>query len=118
MAGLFDGPPLQRPVTCEACGKPIPECRCPRTASGRILLPKDQAPRVQRERRAGGKTMTVISGLDPVASDLPRLLSKLKTACAAGGGIADGCVEIQGDHRDRIVQLLKGMGYAAKASGG
>ncbi len=118
MPGLFAGTPLERPVTCEVCGKVIPECRCPRTKSGRVLLPRDQPARVQRERRGGGKTVTVISGLDPVASDLPAMLKKLKTACAAGGGLADGAIEIQGDHRDRIVELLKGMGYPAKTSGG
>jgi len=118
MPGLFAGTPLERPVTCEVCGNVIPECRCPRTASGRVLLPKDQPARVQRERRGGGKVVTVVSGLDPVASDLPGLLKKLKSACAAGGGVGEGVVEIQGDHRDRIVQILREMGYPAKASGG
>jgi translation initiation factor 1 len=83
-----------------------------------VLLPKDQPARVQRERRSGGKTVTLIRGLDPVASDLPGLLKKLKTVCAAGGGIADGAIEIQGDHRDRIVELLRSLGYPAKTSGG
>ena len=118
MPGLFAGTPLERPVTCEVCGEVIAECRCPRTKSGRVLLPKDQPARVQRERRGGGKTVTVISGLDPVASDLPGLLKKLKTACAAGGGVNGETIEIQGDHRDKIVELLRAIGYPAKASGG
>ena len=38
--------------------------------------------------------------------------------CAAGGGVSDGKIEVQGDHRDRVVELLKKMGYPAKAAGG
>ena len=92
--------------------------RCPRDAAGKALLPKDQQARVSRERRAGGKWMTVVGGLDPAATDLGTLLKKLKAECAAGGGVSEGKVEVQGDHRDRVVEILKGMGFPAKASGG
>lgn len=118
MGGLFAGTPLERPVTCEACEKPLDRCVCPRSAAGGVLPPKDQPARVRRERRSGGKTVTVIDGLDPVASDLPALLRMLKTACAAGGGVVGASIEVQGDHRDRIVQLLRDRGYPAKAAGG
>lgn len=117
MSGLFDGTPLERPLTCERCGRPLSECCCPRDAGGRVLPPSEQQARVRRERRSGGKTVTIVSGLDSAASDLPQLLKKLRTACAAGGTVGDGCVEIQGDHRDRIVELLRQMGYPAKAAG-
>src|SRR6516225_8786445 len=99
MAGLFAGTSLERPVTCERCEKPIPLCTCPRTASGRILLPADQPARVLRERR-NGKFVTVIAGLDPVASDLKSLLGELKKSLATGGtttGGSDPTVELQGD---------------------
>lgn len=118
MPGLFSGTPLERPVTCEVCGRVLAECRCPRAADGKVLLPRDQQARVRRERRAGGKWMTVVDGLDPGATDLGSLAKKLKAACAAGGGATETGVEIQGDHRERIVELLRGMGYPAKASGG
>lgn len=116
--GLFDGTPLARPVTCEHCGEPLDRCRCPRAASGKVLLPNDQPARVARERRAGGKWVTVVSGLDAAASDLPGLLKRFKSECAAGGGIIEGRLELQGDHRDRLVDALKAMGYPAKPSGG
>ena len=118
MGGLFAGTPWERPVTCSACGRALAECACPRDAAGKVLLPKDQQARVSRERRAGGKWMTVVSGLDPAATDLGTLLKKLKAECAAGGGVSEGKVEVQGDHRDRVVEVLKGMGFPAKASGG
>ena len=78
MSGLFDGTPLERPVTCEACEKPLDQCACPRDASGQVLLPKDQPARVGLEKRRKGKTVTVIAGLDPTASDFDTILRKLK----------------------------------------
>lgn len=118
MPGLFDGSPLEQPVTCERCGAAMKECRCPRSAAGKVVLPKDQPARVSRERRGGGKMVTIISGLDPQASDLPGLLDRLKSSLGAGGTIHDGRIELQGDHRDKLVALLKEMGYPAKPSGG
>ena len=109
---------MERPVTCEVCGKKLAECACPRSTTGKVVLPKDQPARVRRERRAGGKWVTVVSGLDVAATDLSSLLKKLKSECAAGGGVSGGNVEVQGDHRERVVELLKKMGYPAKAAGG
>ncbi len=69
MSGLFDGTPLEQPVTCGVCKQPLARCTCPRNESGDVLLPKDQAVRVGREKRRKGKTVTVISGLDPAMND-------------------------------------------------
>jgi len=118
MSGLFDGTPLERPVTCGVCNRSLARCECPRSESGAVLLPADQPARVGREKRRKGKTVTVITGLDPVASNLDAILSQLKTACAAGGTISKGRIEVQGDHRDRVVSILQGLGYPAKQSGG
>ncbi len=115
--GLFDGTSLERPVTCEVCGKPMDECTCPRNEAGNVTLPRDQPARVQREKRRG-KWVTVVSGLDADASDLRGLLKKYKNLCSAGGAVRDDGFEIQGDHRDRIVEELKKHGYPAKPSGG
>ena len=117
MAGLFDGTSLQRPVTCHVCEQSLSDCTCPRDAQGQVCLPKDQQVRVHREKRKG-KWNTVITGMDPVANDLKRLLKELKNSCSAGGSVKDGHVEIQGDHRDRIVKLLAQRGYSVKAAGG
>ena len=46
------------------------------------------------------------------------LAAKLKTRLGTGGTVKDGRIEIQGDHRDRIVQELEGMGYQVKRAGG
>lgn len=118
MTGLFDGTKWERPVSCGRCARPRSECACPRDAAGRILLPADQPLRVSREKRRSGKVMTVVRGLDPAASDATAILSRLKRQCAAGGTIADGSIEIQGDQRERVVAILREMGYPARAVGG
>ncbi len=118
MSGLFDGTPLERPVTCEVCKRPLAQCACPRSESGVVLLPKDQAARVGREKRRKGKTVTVITGLDHVASNLDAILAQMKSACAAGGTINERRIEIQGDHREQALSILRDLGYPAKVSGG
>ena len=117
MSGLLDGTPWERPVTCEACGDSLDACRCPRDGEGKILRPQDQRVRVSRERRRG-KTVTVITGLDPVANDLGAMLAILKSKMAAGGAINDGSIEVQGDHRERIMAMLTEEGFRPKLAGG
>jgi translation initiation factor 1 len=118
MPGLFAGTSLERPVTCEHCGRALAECACPRAADGRVMLPRDQPARVSREKRSGGKMVTVVSGLDASATDMPALLKALRSACAAGGTVSEGRIELQGDHRDKVLAILKERGYPAKLAGG
>ncbi|HEY6517305.1 MAG TPA: stress response translation initiation inhibitor YciH [Steroidobacteraceae bacterium] len=66
----------------------------------------------------GGKTVSVISGLPLATADLEALASRLKRLCGAGGAVRDGVIEIQGEHRDRLVAELRRLGYDAKRSGG
>ena len=66
----------------------------------------------------GGKAVTVISGLTSDATQLDELAARLKRLCGAGGAVKDGRIEIQGDHRDRLVAELCRLGFAAKRSGG
>jgi translation initiation factor 1 len=78
-------------------------------------------PRVRVGREVagrGGKGVTVISGLPLAAADLEALASRLKRLCGAGGAVRDGAIEIQGEHRDRLVAQLRLLGYDAKRSGG
>ena len=66
------------------------------------------------EKRKKGKVVTVIRGLSERANDLPALLSQLKSQCGAGGTIQDDCVEIQGEHVERIRAALSEIGYRVK----
>ncbi len=66
----------------------------------------------------GGKGVSVIAGLPLKGTDLEALATRLKKLCGAGGAVRDGTIEIQGDHRDRLVAELQKLGYEAKRSGG
>jgi len=66
----------------------------------------------------GGKGVSVISGLPLSLEALEELATRLKKVCGAGGAVKNGMIEIQGDHRDRLVAELIKLGYDAKRSGG
>ena len=78
---------------------------------GRVRVAREVAGR-------GGKAVTVILGLALPPAQLEALGRELKKLCGAGGAIRDGRIEIQGEHRDRLVEALRQRGYEAKRSGG
>jgi translation initiation factor 1 len=112
--GLFDGTRFERPITCERCGKTMKDCHCPRDAAGQIKLPQHQTARVRIDKRAKGKMVTLVEGLDPAASNLEDLTKLLRSKCAAGGTVNQNVIEIQGNHRDRVAAVLKEIGYQIK----
>jgi translation initiation factor 1 len=73
--------------------------------------------RLDRKRR-GGKSVTVIEGLQLSVPDCEILLKLLKAKLGTGGTVKDGALEIQGDHCDTVMAELAGKGYLPKRSGG
>ena len=81
--------------------------------------PRRGAVRVGRETKGrAGKGVTVITGLPLQAAQLQELAGELKRRCGSGGTVRNGVIEIQGEHRDVLVQELVKRGYDAKRSGG
>lgn len=96
------------------------------TNSGRIqqskqksVTPSDGFARVRRETKGRkGKGVIVISGLGIDTKALKELAKKLKKTCGTGGSVVDETIEVQGDKRDVIQQVLEKAGFKVKFTGG
>ena len=83
------------------------------------LPPGQQNLRVQASRKGRkGKTVTIISGFQHSPDSLGTLAKQLKAQCGTGGTVKDDTIEIQGDHAQKLVDLLTSKGYQVKRSGG
>ena len=102
---------------CPKCKKPIAGCACSKSAA--TLPSGDGVVRVGRETKGRkGKGMTLITGVPLPANELKKLAKELKQKCGTGGTLKDGVIEIQGDHRDALIEMLKDKGWTVKRSGG
>jgi translation initiation factor 1 len=90
---------------------PRPAAPAPRPTPERVRVGRETAGR-------GGKGVSVITGLPLAAEALEALAAQLKKMCGAGGAVRNGVIEIQGEHRDRLVAELCKLGYQARRSGG
>ena len=87
-------------------------------AEEELLPAAQQKLRVWLDRKQrGGKTVTLVKGFVGPEDALADLARMLKTKCGVGGAAKDGEVIIQGDHRDRVVELLTKAGYGCKKAG-
>lgn len=101
---------------CPVCRRPLVQCTCRRAAARPA---GDGVVRVSRESKGrGGKTVTLVRGLALDAAALAALGGQLKAACGSGGTVRDGVIEVQGEHRERILHLLQAQGVRAKIAGG
>ena len=101
---------------CPDCSQPIKQCRCRKQASA---PPGDGVVRVARQTKGRkGAGVSLVTGVPLAGADLKKLAKELKQKCGSGGTVKDGVIEIQGDHRDLLVELLQARGFAAKKAGG
>lgn len=102
---------------CPECRQPLAECVCKTAAKS--LPVGDGVVRVTHETKGrGGKSVTVVKGLTLDGLALALLGKQLRTACGSGGTVKDGVIEVQGDHRERVLDTLKKYGHSAKRAGG
>ena len=103
---------------CPRCGWPVESCACAKAEENAGPI-AHQRVRVSRSSAGrGGKTVTLIVGVEGGETVLAALSKTLKARCGAGGTVKDGTIEIQGDHVESVLTLLSGEGYRPKRSGG
>jgi translation initiation factor 1 len=101
---------------CPNCRRAVRECVCPKGAPGAADLRSVVVARETQGR--SGKGVTTVTGLPLSRTEIDALARALKKRCGSGGTVRDGIIEIQGEHRDVIVQELLKLGWPAKRSGG
>lgn len=109
---LFEGTEFYQPPRCDQCNELEESCQCP-SPEPQPLPPQTQRARIRVETRKRGKVVTVVQGLaegNP-GRHYDELLSQLKNICGAGGSIQNDCIEIQGNHQQRLENTLKEIGY-------
>ena len=94
---------------CDKCGLPDELCICEEIAK------ESQRVRISTDKRRFGKLATIIDGIDDKGIDRKELSSLLKAKCACGGTIRDSTIELQGDHRAKVREILETIGYAPGA---
>jgi len=103
--------------TCPVCEKPVPLCKCKKKKPS--PAPGDGKIRIQRVTKGRkGKGVSVITGIPLEGTPLKELAKTLKIKCGTGGTVKNAAIEIQGDHRDLLIEALGKLGYKAIKAGG
>lgn len=105
---------------CPRCERPVADCKCSASSANKIAPTNDDGiVRLQRQKNGrGGKTVTIITGVNLPAEELKQLAKRLKQLCGSGGTISNGAIEIQGDHREGLKSELEKLGHNVKLAGG
>lgn len=104
---------------CPGCGKPVAGCLCKKMKKDAPAVKSDGIVRVSRETKGRkGKGVSLVTGVPLGESALKELAKELKQLCGTGGSVKEGVIEIQGDHREKLVAALAARGYAVKKAGG
>ena len=100
---------------CPGCGWPVRDCKCSSKAGGDQAVSGRITAKLRMEKKGRkGKTVTVVYDLPRNAAFLEELTQELKRACGTGGATAEDAIELQGDLRARVRELLLKKGFAVK----
>ena len=83
-------------------------CMCEQIAK------EQQKIRILTDTRRYGKVVTVVEGIDATDIDMDDLARKLKTRCAAGGTAKEGRIELQGEHKKKVKEVLEELGFSVE----
>ena len=101
--------------TCPQCRQSVAGCSC---KQDRAPATSDGVVRVSLTTKGrGGKSVTAINGVPLGATALALLGKHLRSACGAGGTTKDGVIEIQGDHRVKVIAELEKLKHTVKLVG-
>jgi translation initiation factor 1 len=90
-----------------------------RAGAEKSLPPEQQTVYLHRDTKSrAGKVVCLVKGLVLAEGGLNALAKQLKQACGCGGTVKGGVIEIQGDHREKIAEVLRKVGYRVKIAGG
>lgn len=95
-------------AVCDKCGLPDDLCVCEE------IVKESMRVKITLDKRRFGKVATVIQGLDDRDIDLKELSSLLKAKCACGGTIKESIIELQGDHKEKVKDILRTIGYSSE----
>jgi translation initiation factor 1 len=101
-----------RDLLCPKCHQLKTTCTCQNEPSAPSKATIVRVGRETKGRR--GKGLTIVSDVPLNGDGLTELAAKLKQRLGTGGTVKEGRIEIQGDHRDRIIQELEALGYQVK----
>lgn len=93
---------------CGVCGLPKEICVCEEIAR------EQQEIKIYSVKRRYGKMVTIVEGIDESDINLEELARTLKTKCAAGGTVKDSKIELQGEHKKKVEEVLKQMGFSVE----
>ena len=96
------------PEICKSCGLPKELCVC------EVIAREQQEIKIYAVKRRYGKTVTIIEGINPSEIDIDDLAKQLKTRCASGGTVKEGNIELQGDHKRKVQNVLEDLGFKAE----
>jgi translation initiation factor 1 len=91
--------------------RPADVTRARAASGGRVKVRREVAGR-------RGKGVTTVSGMPLTDAELKEVAGKLKKRCGVGGSVKDGVIELQGDHRETVMEVLRADGYDVVAAGG
>ena len=92
---------------CPKCGLNLQLCVC------EAIAKEAQRVKVALEKRRFGKIITVVEGIDPKSVNIKDVARELKSKFACGGTVKNNVIELQGDHRNKVKEVLIKLGFTS-----